>query len=88
VVSSNLKNGAFIYADFTITVRDLPHINLVASTVHRGDFDNLINAWQALARWIEQNGYDVIHPPSREFYLSAPGDEPVAEVQYMVKAKA
>jgi effector-binding domain-containing protein len=88
VVNSNLEKGEFAYTDFIITVRDLPQIDLVASTVHRGDFDNLINAWQELARWIEQNDYELIHPPSREFYLSGPGEEPVAEVQYLVKPKA
>ena len=87
VVNDTLEDGEFNTADFTIAVRQLPTIDLVASTVHRGDFDNLINAWQALARWIEQNDYELIHPPSREFYLSGPGEEPVAEVQYLVQSK-
>ena len=88
IVDSKLETGNFSHSDFTISIREIPPIELVASTIHRGNFDNLINAWQALARWIEQNSYELIHPPSREFYLSGPGEEPVAEVQYLVKRKA
>ena len=88
VVNADLDTGEFVFGEFTITVRELPAIGQVASTVHRGSFDNLINAWRALARWIENNGYELIHPPSREFYLSGPDEEPVAEVQYLVKNKA
>lgn len=85
VVNDALADGAYPYGDYTITVRELPPIDQVASTIHRGDFDGLANGWQALARWLDQNGYATAGPPSREFYLSAPGELPVAEIQIPVK---
>jgi DNA-binding transcriptional MerR regulator len=88
VVDASLQDGTFTYGDFTITVHTLPRIEQIASTIHRGSFDNLIEAWQALARWIEQNGYEVTGSSSREFYLNGPNEEPVAEIQYAVKRRS
>lgn len=85
VVDASLETGEAVYGDFNITVREVPGIDLVASTIHKGSFDQLINAWQSLARWIEQNGYEIVGPFNREFYLNDPGETPVAEIQYAVK---
>jgi DNA-binding transcriptional MerR regulator len=85
VVDTSLQDGIFTYGDFTITVHTLPRVEQVASTIHRGSFDNLIEGWQALARWIEENGYEVTGSSSREFYLNGPSEAPVAEIQYAVK---
>lgn len=84
VVDKDMANGVFSYGDFTIVVRDVPPIEHVASTVHKGDLGNLIQAWQAVARWIEASDYTLAGLPNRELYLSKPGEEPIAEVQYLV----
>ncbi len=85
VVDNTMVNGEFNYGDFTIVVRDIPPIEHVASTIHKGDFDNLIQAWQAVARWIEDSEYTLAGLPNRELYLSGPNEEPLAEVQYLIR---
>lgn len=67
-----------------IQVRELPAVPLAACAIHRGHYDTLIDAYKAVAEWIEANGY-MISGPSREVYLSQPGEEiDIAEVQYPV----
>ncbi|MET7279490.1 MerR family transcriptional regulator [Kribbella sp. NPDC005582] len=58
------RNGLDVY--------DLPAVQ-AATLVHHGPIDQVLPAWQALARWIDQNGY---HPaePARELYLDCPDD--------------
>lgn len=84
VVDANLQEGMFSYGESTITVRTLPRAEQVANTIHKGSFDLLTDAWQALWRWIEQNDYEVVSGSSREFYLNGPGEAPVAEIQCTV----
>lgn len=70
-----------------VTVRELPG-GEVASTVHQGTFENVGQAYAAVATWIEANGYQVIGPP-REIYLSGGEGVDVAdwvtEIQLPVK---
>jgi len=72
------------HAYLPIQVRELPAVPQAACPVHRGSFDHLIDAFRAVGEWIEANGYTICGP-SREVYLSQPGDEiQVTEVQYPV----
>jgi DNA-binding transcriptional MerR regulator len=57
-----------------LTIADLPAAGLAATTVHRGRMDNVLPAWQAIARWIDTNGYRSSGYP-RELYLECPDDE-------------
>jgi effector-binding domain-containing protein len=41
--------------------------------VHRGAIDEVLPAWQALARWIDDNGHRT-SGPARELYLDCPED--------------
>jgi effector-binding domain-containing protein len=50
-----------------IRVYDLPQ-EYVASVVHKGDFDEFGQAYKAILRWIETNGYRITGP-YREIYL-------------------
>lgn len=86
IINPQNANAEHKVGDFTIEVRDLPALTQVASTVHNGDFAGLTGAWQALGTWIEQNDYAIVGA-SREIYLSAPGEAPVAEIQYPVKKR-
>ena len=54
-------------------VTDLPATR-AATTIHRGPMTAVLPAWQALGRWVNDNGH---HPsgPSREFYLDCPDDQ-------------
>ncbi|MBL8162420.1 MAG: MerR family transcriptional regulator [Anaerolineae bacterium] len=67
---------------------DLPAIEQAACIIHMGDYSQFELSYEALARWIMENGYRIIGP-SREIYLSAPTDPngPVTEIQFPV-AKA
>ena len=52
----------------TFSVVELPAIENVATLIHRGSMDNVMPSVQALARWIDTNGW-VSSGPSRELYL-------------------
>jgi effector-binding domain-containing protein len=50
-----------------VKYRELPAAK-VASVIHHGPFETIGQAYEALVRWIETNGYQ-INGPSREIYL-------------------
>ncbi|MEU4287688.1 MerR family transcriptional regulator [Kribbella sp. NPDC026596] len=55
-----------------LEVIDLPAVR-AATLVYRGPIDQVLPAWQALARWIDDNGYRSSEP-ARELYLDCPDD--------------
>ena len=55
-----------------LEVVDLPAVR-AATLVHRGPIDQVLLAWQALARWIDDNNYRSSEP-AREVYLDCPDD--------------
>lgn len=55
-----------------LTVVDLAATR-AATLVHRGPIDEVLPAWQALARWVDDNGHRS-SGPTREFYLDCPDD--------------
>jgi DNA-binding transcriptional MerR regulator len=56
-----------------LSVVDLPAVES-ATLVHRGAMDGVLPSYQALARWIEANGYEPAGY-ARELYLECPEDE-------------
>ncbi|MET9214415.1 MULTISPECIES: MerR family transcriptional regulator [unclassified Nocardia] len=44
------------------SIVDLPAQGRVATTIHRGSVDGIGAAWQALGRWVEDNGYRTAAP--------------------------
>lgn len=63
---------------------------LVASTVHRGPYEEAGPAYAAVQAWIQEHGHTPIGAP-REVYLVSPGDvadpsEYVTEIQFPVAA--
>jgi DNA-binding transcriptional MerR regulator len=69
----------------------LPAVERMAATVHRGSFDTIGGAYAALLGWIEENGYRVAGP-NRELYLRG-GEERgdcdrVTEIQFPVERGA
>ena len=79
-VGSHTANG------LPLTIRALPE-ELVASTFHHAGYETLPEAYRALLGWIVENGWRITGP-SREIYLSMPGEaNPLTEIQYPV-AKA
>ncbi len=55
-------------------ITGLPEITQAATIVHRGSMDNVMGTIQALARWIDENGYRSTGYP-RELYLECPDDQ-------------
>ncbi|HSL29329.1 MAG TPA: MerR family transcriptional regulator [Anaerolineales bacterium] len=51
----------------------LPAIETMACTIHKGSFAGLANAYAALVRWIDTNGY-ILAGPDRAIYLRLPED--------------
>ena len=72
-----------------IAVRQLDPVPLMASTMATAGFykkpGGLLPAYQALARWIEDNGYRIAGPPRELFYGSAERGDLTADVQYPVE---
>lgn len=64
---------------------------LVASTVHRGPYDEIQPAYHTITGWISEHGHQMAGPP-RELYLNDPGQVPaeelLTEVQWPVRADA
>jgi effector-binding domain-containing protein len=61
----------------------------VASTVHRGPYEEIMPAYHTVAGWIQEHGHEVIGPP-REVYLSDPQETPdpadyLTEVQFPIR---
>ncbi len=61
-----------IAADLTpgkrVQVRKLPAVETMACTIHQGPFTTISEAYNAIAKWIEANGYRTCGP-GREIYL-------------------
>lgn len=69
-----------------LQVRELPAIDLVASTIYEGSYLGLHLGYSALGAWIEANGYQ-IQGPNREIFLHIAPDESerhVTEIQFPV----
>ena len=74
-----------------IKVRQLDSTPLVASTIATSDFykkpGGLLPAYNALAQWIEENGYLIAGPPRELFYGTAEKGDLTAEVQFPVEKR-
>lgn len=69
-----------------VEVHELPAAT-VATTVHKGKFDTIGQAYDALMKWIEANGYRIAGP-SRELYVKFSRDDlagNVTELQFPVE---
>lgn len=72
-----------------VKVYELPAIT-AASIVHHGPFETLARAYEAVLKWIEENGYRIVGP-EREIYLHTGSpvrqDDPsyVTEVQFPIE---
>ena len=62
----------------------------VASTMHKGPYDQVGATYGALAGWIAENGYEIVGP-SEEVYLSDPDKTPpeelLTEVRFPVRKR-
>jgi DNA-binding transcriptional MerR regulator len=75
--------------DAPIEVRKIDAVPLMASTIAVDDFykkpGGLLPAYNTLAQWIEDNGYQISGPPRELFYGSVEGGDLTAEVQFPVE---
>ncbi len=60
-----------------IKVRTLPAVQTMACTLHHGPFNTIGEAYEAVVKWIDANGYR-IYGPAREVVLQAPAANPGA----------
>jgi effector-binding domain-containing protein len=83
------KAARAIPPEAPIKVRQMEAVPLVASTVVTDDFykrvDGLTPAYNALAKWIEENSYQIVGPPRELFYGSPHGGDLTAEIQFPVE---
>ena len=78
-------------ASKSVKVYNLPGSEKMACVVHNGPFSTIGEAYDALAKWIDQNGYHIVGP-GRELNLrlpDKPGDQndpnTVNEIQFPVE---
>ena len=78
-----------VQAEAPIVVRQIDEVPLMASTIAVEDFykkaGGLLPAYNALAQWIEENGYQIAGHPRELFYGSAESGDLTAEVQFPVE---
>ena len=73
-----------------IKVRTLPAVDSLACTIHHGPFVTISEAYNALGKWITDNGYRIVGP-CREVYLtpnenaSQTDPDTVTEIQFPVE---
>ncbi|MFT3890456.1 MAG: MerR family transcriptional regulator [Anaerolineales bacterium] len=73
-----------------IKVQVLPAVDSLACTIHNGPFATLSEAYNAIGKWISDNGYQIVGS-CREIYLHTAGDgnqndpNTVTEIQFPVK---
>jgi effector-binding domain-containing protein len=65
---------------------------VMAGAVHRGPYEEITGAYEAIAKWVEENGYElVVNPRMREIYLNNPSkvrpEERETEVLWPVRKK-
>ena len=74
----------------SVKVRTLPALGTLASTIHNGPFVTIGEAYNAIGKWITDNGYRIVGP-CRELYLQTPSDNSqndpstVTEIQFPVE---
>jgi effector-binding domain-containing protein len=71
-----------------VEIRTLPGVESMACVVHQGPYDTINEAYTALGKWIEANGYQIAGPP-REVYVQSmsQGVDPsayITELQFPV----
>jgi effector-binding domain-containing protein len=82
--------AAVIKAQEPIQSYILPGVDAVASTLHHGPFVTIGEAYNALIKWIEENGYQICGP-CREIYLrpshngSQTDPQTLTEIQFPVR---
>ena len=77
--------------DKRVKVHNLPAVETMACVVHTGPFATIGEAYDAIAKWVDQNGYQIVGP-GREINLRLPerlGDQndpnTVNEIQFPVE---
>jgi DNA-binding transcriptional MerR regulator len=83
-ITVNMKESA------SVKVRELPAVDSMACTIHNGPFTTIGEAYNAIGKWITDNGYHITGP-CREVYLhpNESGDQndmnTVTEIQFPVE---
>ncbi len=74
-----------------VKVYSLPAVETMACVIHAGPFVTIGEAYDAIAKWIDQNGYQIVGP-AREIYLRPSQPEgnqndpgTVSEIQFPVE---
>jgi DNA-binding transcriptional MerR regulator len=77
--------------DKHVRIHELPAVEKMACVVHNGPFATIGEAYDAIAKWVDQNGYQIVGP-GRELNLKLPevlGDQndpnTVNEIQFPVE---
>lgn len=79
------KPPAGLHGTDHVKLRQLAGVERMASTLHSGRLDNILEAYATIGKWIQANGYRIAGP-CREIYLQPPqSDKPVTEIQYPVE---
>jgi effector-binding domain-containing protein len=78
-------NGAAVESE-QVRVYELPRVEQMACAVHKGMFEEIGRAYDAVTAWVAEHGYRLARP-MRDVYLSCgEGDSPdyITEVQFPV----
>ncbi len=74
-----------------VNVYTMPALESAASTVHHGSFVSIGNAYDAVTRWIDANGYEIVGPAREinlQFERNGDPNKYVTEIQFPVRKRA
>ena len=88
-VEAGIPIAEAIPASDSVRVYELSGLEQAASTIYKGPYEGIGEAYKAIMAWAESNGYKITGP-DREHYLVSPGDtqdpaEYVTEVQFPIE---
>ncbi len=85
VSTTNLPDEIQVADRHILRTRDLPSIEMVASTLYTGHPHHAFKAYHALCKWIAPNGFEIIGP-NREYFYEMGKDEIVLDIQFPIRA--
>ncbi len=87
LLAGKTPNPVRLSEERTLTVRDLPSVEAMATLVHVGSVTDRHSSYGVLGAWLEANQYHIVGP-GREIMMQLPGrgqsDEAVIEIQLPV----
>jgi effector-binding domain-containing protein len=88
IIEANMHAPVPLQDDLRLTFRELPAVNMMATTVVHGALDTIHRGYADIGKWVEANGYRLAGLPrelSLQFPQRADGSDLITEIQFPVE---